>query len=44
MYCTGDLGQWESTGNIKILGRRDDQVKVKVGRLKIFKICDTNLK
>ncbi|KAL3953883.1 hypothetical protein ACCO45_011839 [Purpureocillium lilacinum] len=30
MYCTGDLGQWRHDGNIDILGRCDDQVKVKV--------------
>ncbi|KAG5986212.1 hypothetical protein E4U54_005548, partial [Claviceps lovelessii] len=29
MYCTGDLGQWREDGNIDILGRVDDQVKVK---------------
>jgi non-ribosomal peptide synthetase component F len=30
MYCTGDLGQWRPDGSIEILGRADDQVKVKV--------------
>ncbi|KAM3526668.1 hypothetical protein MY4038_006711 [Beauveria bassiana] len=30
MYRTGDLGQWDAEGNILILGRCDDQVKVKV--------------
>ncbi|KJZ72362.1 hypothetical protein HIM_08288 [Hirsutella minnesotensis 3608] len=29
MYCTGDLGQWRKDGSIEILGRSDDQVKVK---------------
>lgn len=33
MYCTGDLGQWRHDGNIDILGRCDDQVKVKVSRV-----------
>lgn len=31
MYCTGDLGRWRADGTIDMLGRRDDQVKVKVG-------------
>lgn len=30
MYKTGDLGQWRDDGAIEILGRADDQVKVKV--------------
>ena len=30
MYNTGDLGRWLDSGEIEILGRTDDQVKVKV--------------
>lgn len=30
MYRTGDLGQWDVSGNIRILGRCDDQIKIKV--------------
>ena len=30
MYNTGDLGKWLESGEIDILGRTDDQVKVKV--------------
>ncbi len=30
MYNTGDLGRWLPSGEIEILGRNDDQVKVKV--------------
>lgn len=30
MYNTGDLGRWRPDGSIDILGRVDDQVKVKV--------------
>lgn len=30
MYDTGDLGRWTEDGSIDILGRQDDQVKVKV--------------
>lgn len=32
MYCTGDLGRWRPDGSIEILGRVDDQVKVKVSK------------
>ncbi|KAG6002027.1 hypothetical protein E4U21_003569 [Claviceps maximensis] len=35
MYCTGDLGQWREDGNIDILGRVDDQVKVKGFRVEL---------
>ncbi|KAL6402646.1 Linear gramicidin synthase subunit C [Ilyonectria robusta] len=30
MYNTGDLGRWRHDGSIEILGRVDDQVKIKV--------------
>lgn len=30
MYCTGDVCKWTENGEIEILGRADDQVKVKV--------------
>ncbi|KAK5991327.1 Adenylate-forming reductase [Cladobotryum mycophilum] len=35
MYCTGDLGQWRPDGSIEILGRVDDQVKVKGFRVEL---------
>ncbi|PHH83868.1 hypothetical protein CDD83_2896 [Cordyceps sp. RAO-2017] len=35
MYCTGDLGQWRPDGSIDILGRCDDQVKVKGFRVEL---------
>ncbi|POR37446.1 Nonribosomal peptide synthetase 5 [Tolypocladium paradoxum] len=35
MYCTGDLGQWRQDGAIDILGRCDDQVKVKGFRVEL---------
>ncbi|KAJ6444925.1 NRPS-like enzyme [Purpureocillium lavendulum] len=35
MYCTGDLGQWRQDGSIDILGRCDDQVKVKGFRVEL---------
>ncbi|OAA69728.1 AMP-dependent synthetase/ligase [Cordyceps fumosorosea ARSEF 2679] len=35
MYRTGDLGQWDVSGNILILGRCDDQVKVKGFRVEL---------
>ncbi len=34
MYNTGDLGRWLPSGRIEILGRNDDQVKVKVHSLR----------
>ena len=30
MYNTGDLGRWLESGEIEIMGRKDDQVKVNV--------------
>ena len=30
MYNTGDIGLWNPDGTIKIQGRCDDQVKIKV--------------
>ncbi|KAM5353424.1 hypothetical protein ACJ41O_000074 [Fusarium nematophilum] len=33
MYNTGDLGRWRSDGQLDILGRVDDQVKIKVMEL-----------
>ncbi|PHH71748.1 hypothetical protein CDD80_5032 [Ophiocordyceps camponoti-rufipedis] len=35
MYCTGDLGCWRPDGSIDILGRCDDQVKVKGFRVEL---------
>ncbi|KAL6866871.1 non-ribosomal peptide synthetase [Trichoderma novae-zelandiae] len=35
MYCTGDLGRWRPDGSIEILGRVDDQVKVKGFRVEL---------
>ncbi|PHH63874.1 hypothetical protein CDD82_1825 [Ophiocordyceps australis] len=35
MYCTGDLGRWRPDGSIEILGRSDDQVKVKGFRVEL---------
>lgn len=36
MYRTGDLGQWDPSGNILILGRCDDQIKIKVSTYGTF--------
>ncbi|KJZ71378.1 hypothetical protein HIM_09219 [Hirsutella minnesotensis 3608] len=41
MYCTGDLGKWRSDGSIDILGRCDDQVKVKGFRVELDGICSS---
>ncbi|KAH7305941.1 AMP-binding enzyme [Stachybotrys elegans] len=35
MYNTGDLGRWNSDGSIDILGRCDDQVKIKGFRVEL---------
>lgn len=43
MYRTGDLGQWDAEGNILILGRCDDQVKVKGFRVELDGISSSLL-
>lgn len=35
MFNTGDLARWLPDGNLEILGRNDDQIKIKVGHLRI---------
>jgi len=32
MFNTGDLGRWTKDGKLIPLGRKDDQVKIKVPR------------
>lgn len=32
MYNTGDLCRWTPDGSVEILGRVDDQIKIKVTR------------
>jgi non-ribosomal peptide synthetase component F len=34
MYNTGDLCRWREDGNVDILGRCDDQIKIKVSYLR----------
>lgn len=36
MYNTGDICRWDTSGSIEILGRVDDQVKVKVRNPQLF--------
>lgn len=38
MYKTGDLGRWTSVGVLKIVGRLDDQVKVRGFRLHLSEV------
>ncbi|GJC83630.1 adenylate-forming reductase 06235 [Colletotrichum liriopes] len=40
MYNTGDLGRWRHDGSIDILGRVDDQIKIKVSNVAFPVICD----
>ncbi|GKT87681.1 AMP-binding enzyme [Colletotrichum tofieldiae] len=40
MYNTGDLGRWRHDGSIDILGRVDDQIKIKVSNVTFPLICD----
>jgi amino acid adenylation domain-containing protein/thioester reductase-like protein len=38
LYCSGDLGRWNATGEIEILGRIDDQVKLNGIRVELGEI------
>lgn len=33
MFNTGDIARWREDGSLDMLGREDDQVKIKVGAL-----------
>ncbi|MFN3455425.1 MAG: non-ribosomal peptide synthetase, partial [Pseudobdellovibrio sp.] len=37
-YSTGDLAQWNESGEIEILGRNDSQIKINGYRLELFEI------
>ena len=36
MFNTGDLVKWREDGSIDILGRADDQIKIKVSEIVDF--------
>ncbi|MCP5047911.1 MAG: amino acid adenylation domain-containing protein, partial [bacterium] len=38
IYRTGDLGQWLPDGNIRFLGRRDEQVKIRGHRVELAEV------
>src|ERR1019366_7001246 len=38
LYCTGDAGRWSSTGELRILGRSDGQVKLRGQRVELGEV------
>jgi len=38
IYCTGDIGRYDKTGNIEFLGRKDHQVKIRGNRVELEEV------
>ncbi len=44
LYKTGDLGKWNSNGEVEFLGRKDGQIKIRGYRIELDEIKNTILK
>lgn len=42
MFNTGDIARWREDGSLEMLGRKDDQVKIKVSP-SILRLCTSKL-
>lgn len=44
MFNTGDIARWRVDGSLDMLGRKDDQVKIKVNLFRQLRTLDLNAK